>query len=246
MHGISLLTVSIHHTHRREFSIRYSTINRLTLPENHDKRLNKRTHHPMFLSYGGWYRNMTTKALVGQFPLLPLHHARYNFGRQRALFERSAQADELLSILGSYSRASSKQLPMPTVKKVVAFACYSVAWDREGSSVSARQHALALFLRQHLEKQGHIVEYFAQEPQCTPIDREIFEDKEVDIKILDDPWGFIEVDDETLVISFAPLAPVRQIVADTARPAMMIWDRVPKPVARDPDIDPSSIPLESI
>jgi hypothetical protein len=50
--------------------------------------------------------------------------------------------------------------------------------------------------------------------------------RENGITVLDDPEGFLEVDDSTLVISCAAQVPVKQITLDLARPAAMIWDRI--------------------
>lgn len=49
---------------------------------------------------------------------------------------------------------------------------------------------------------------------------------ELDMTVLDNPRGFLEVDESTVVYSLAPEVAVRQIVADIARPALMIWDKV--------------------
>ncbi len=49
---------------------------------------------------------------------------------------------------------------------------------------------------------------------------------ELGMTVLDHPRGFLEVDEATVVFSQAPLVAVRQIVADIARPAVMVWDKV--------------------
>jgi len=64
---------------------------------------------------------------------------------------------------------------------------------------------------------------YAQDPDYTDIDREVLEQS--GITILDDPQGFLEVDDSTAVLSFGANIPLRQVIADIARPAMMVWDR---------------------
>ena len=59
-------------------------------------------------------------------------------------------------------------------------------------------------------------------------------DEDVDKKVLADagitalenPRAFLVVDDTSLVISISPEAPIRQIIADIAQPAVMIWNRV--------------------
>ena len=64
----------------------------------------------------------------------------------------------------------------------------------------------------------------AQDPGRTENDISVL--KRNGMSILPDPRGFLEVDDTSVVISMGPDAPVRQIVMDVARPAIMIWDRV--------------------
>ncbi len=48
----------------------------------------------------------------------------------------------------------------------------------------------------------------------------------VGVTVVDDPRGFLEVDDNSVVICVAPNVPVKQIIADIARPAVLIWNRV--------------------
>ena len=49
---------------------------------------------------------------------------------------------------------------------------------------------------------------------------------EAGFTVVDDPRGVLHVDDASVVISVSPDIPVRQIVADIARPAIVIWNRV--------------------
>ncbi|KAF7546005.1 hypothetical protein G7Z17_g8748 [Cylindrodendrum hubeiense] len=46
------------------------------------------------------------------------------------------------------------------------------------------------------------------------------------ITVLDGVKGFLEVDDSTVVVTVSPNVPVKQIIADLARPAIIIWNRV--------------------
>ncbi|KAE8141823.1 hypothetical protein BDV38DRAFT_268116 [Aspergillus pseudotamarii] len=116
----------------------------------------------------------------------------------------------------------------PPITKIVALALGSMQprsmgnWDHR----SEFQHALALTLRDLVGKrQGGTsgnVQCYAQDPAYTDTDKSIL--KKYDINILEDPDAFVEIDDSTIVVTFAPDVPVRQIVADIARPAMMIWN----------------------
>lgn len=113
------------------------------------------------------------------------------------------------------------------ITKVVAFACCTMSGD-EVYEHSITQHALILTIKSVLQKK-HPAAYeeiscYAQDPVYSDVDRAILEG--AGIRILEDPHGFLEVDDSSVVISFAPNVPVRQIVADVSRPAIMIWNKV--------------------
>ncbi|KAK1764742.1 hypothetical protein QBC33DRAFT_561423 [Phialemonium atrogriseum] len=73
---------------------------------------------------------------------------------------------------------------------------------------------------------------FAQDPLYEDADKTVL--AETGISVLENPLAFLEVDDTSLVFSLSPETPVRQIVADIALPAIMIWNRVEK-VRRKPD-----------
>lgn len=64
----------------------------------------------------------------------------------------------------------------------------------------------------------------AQDPAYTRVDKSVLEEDA--IRCLDDPGGFLDVDNLSVVISIAPDIPVRQVVADIARPTVMVWERV--------------------
>ncbi|KAK4232727.1 hypothetical protein C8A03DRAFT_48470 [Achaetomium macrosporum] len=94
------------------------------------------------------------------------------------------------------------------------------------------QHILALTVRDLLAssyttaRQGEGIcgiKCYAQDPIYTPVDRQVL--GEAGFTILDDPRAFLEVDESSVVIAIAPDIPVRQIVADIARPAIMIWEK---------------------
>lgn len=58
----------------------------------------------------------------------------------------------------------------------------------------------------------------------TSVDREVLVD--IGFEMIDDPRGWLETDERSVVCSVAPNVPVKEIVADTARPAIVIWNRV--------------------
>lgn len=118
--------------------------------------------------------------------------------------------------------------PFPDkVTKIIAFACGSMPGFR-GHEESILQHALILTIKELIQKTNFAadreIKCYAQDPAYTEVDRTVLAG--AGIQILDDPYGFLEVDDSSVVISFGSNVPVRQIVADIARPAIMIWDKV--------------------
>ena len=136
-------------------------------------------------------------------------------------WEESGSCKRLLSAI--------KSMPSSTkVGKVVAFACGSLQRDAESLFPRASfQHALALTLRNAF-KQNNLenVACYAQDPEYNEIDNIIL--GEFGIKVLDDPDGFLAIDDSSIILSFALEAPIKQIIADLAKPAVIIWDRVYK------------------
>jgi hypothetical protein len=161
---------------------------------------------------------------------LPLEEVRENFGQKRVEWEASKQCDELRSLLDSAD--------LPPVQKIVAFACSTMTRDEEvGRSSSMGQHALILTIRDFLAKRGHVVQCYAQDPIYTEIDRQVLDAH--GIAVLDDPKGFLEIDEDTVVISQYPDIPVRQVTADITRQALMIWNTVKErpsfPPTRDDD-----------
>jgi hypothetical protein len=125
-------------------------------------------------------------------------------------------------------RSAHESTPLPRITKIVAFANSTMAVADTLCPRSSQQHALILTLREILSRRLTTgqpeIRCFAQDPVYGEGDKEVL--GRVGIAVLDDPRGFLEVDDETVVLSFCPNIPVRQIVADIARPAVMIWGRV--------------------
>lgn len=91
---------------------------------------------------------------------------------------------------------------------------------------TATQHLLLLELRRFFEarRDGGGVKCYVQDPAYTAEDRQVL--AEEGIEVLEDPDGFILVDGTSVVVSVAADVPVRQVVADIAAPAMMVWEEV--------------------
>ena len=138
------------------------------------------------------------------------------FEDARAEWDSSKQHDELQQILASL------KLPFG-LSKVIAFALGSVGGDFRASRQSSIQHALLLSLRRGLSNstQTPELECFSQEPGYSDQDKQVLQASGV--KILEDPMGFLEVDETSVILSIAPNVPVKQIITDLGRPAIMIW-----------------------
>ena len=74
------------------------------------------------------------------------------------------------------------------------------------------------------KRTGEDIRCYAQDPSYLDCDKEFL--KTICIDTIEDPKGFLEVDEKTLVVSVSPDVPVKQIVADLQRPAAMLWDTV--------------------
>lgn len=108
----------------------------------------------------------------------------------------------------------------------------STAWVEEAGqyppspAVRSRvQHSLPLLLRdvfRGLKLWNESAVCYAQDPKYTNVDIAVL--KRNDVTVLDDPDGFLRAESTSCVLSFAPDAPVRQIIIDIARPALLIWD----------------------
>ncbi|KAL2858603.1 hypothetical protein BJY01DRAFT_201399 [Aspergillus pseudoustus] len=121
---------------------------------------------------------------------------------------------------------------LPNIRKIIAFACGTMSFADEvpGSSYNAIfQHAFLVSLQRLLQKQKDTsdqqrITCSVQDPAYTDGDRVVL--ATYGISILDDPEGFLVVNDESLVFSCAPDIPVKQIIVDIASLAIIIWDRV--------------------
>jgi hypothetical protein len=81
-----------------------------------------------------------------------------------------------------------------------------------------------LVAKEHEEKEDDEIKCYAQDPAYSEADLSLLHS--IGIQPLDDPKGFLEIDEETLVFSVSPNVPVKQIVADVQWPGAMIWNTV--------------------
>lgn len=164
-------------------------------------------------------RNKSTKKLVHDFPIRSYQDVNNFFEVSIRSWEESAMFKQLKAALTSATKY--------TINKVIAFACGPLSLEDQFSiaSHSAFQHALLLTVRNWLMggNQSNIG-CCAQDPVYTDIDKAILDQH--NIEVLEDPQAWLEVDDSSVVFACAPDIPLKEIVADLAQPAILIWDRV--------------------
>lgn len=91
---------------------------------------------------------------------------------------------------------------------------------------SMTQHSVALTLVELFGKYNDNIELLAQDPEYTRETADFLEGKGFKIVGEFGAGGFAEVDDESVVFSPFVTAPARQIIADIARPAAYITDKM--------------------
>lgn len=117
----------------------------------------------------------------------------------------------------------------PTINKVIGLGCGVISPGHHDSDArrSAFQHALLETMSEILGKANARpdgIKCYVQDQMYTDVDKSVLTG--AGFTVLEDPEAFLEVDDSSVVFSCAPDAPVRQLVAELARPVMMIWNRV--------------------
>lgn len=169
-------------------------------------------------------RDRTTRELVPRYASLPLDDVR---GRLAAEMRALGAEGGCWAQLRATLRAAAPR--MPAVTKIVAFAMGTISLrDHPNRSYtrSLQQHALVLAIRSILDEEREEgrggLACFAQDPEYSEVDKAVL--REHGITVLEDPQGFLDVDEGSVVLSFSPNVPVKQIVADIARPAMIMWE----------------------
>ncbi|KAI1147962.1 hypothetical protein F4825DRAFT_470804 [Nemania diffusa] len=116
-------------------------------------------------------------------------------------------------------------------RKIVGFALGPVVGPDsvgERDNCSLMQYCLLLSLRELVAARSSSsssgsdeVRCFAQDPDLCPAAAEALQS--AGVAVLDDPYAFTEVDDATVVVSISPNVPVKQVIAEIARPAAIMW-----------------------
>lgn len=179
-------------------------------------------YFPLRIIYNTRLQNTYTKDIVPHRKTHSVEDTRNDLESFLTSWETSERCLEIKSAL------QIAVLPGP-ITKIVAFACSTISDERRRQGNSMFQHALLLTVKQILEgRQKHTsvreIQCFAQDPVYSDVDKVVLGGH--GITVLEDPRGFLEVDDQTVVLAFAPDICVRQIITDLARPAVLIWNTV--------------------
>lgn len=144
-----------------------------------------------------------------------------------AKWNASAACHSLISTFQAAADAGR----LPRVDKIVAFACHRLSTPERAERVAA-EHALVLSIRDFFTQRFNTaatetattVPCYSQDPVYEDVDREVLAERGV--TVLEHPRAFLEVDEASVVFAQAPDIAVRQVVADLAKPAVMVWDKV--------------------
>ncbi|KAK0720951.1 hypothetical protein B0H67DRAFT_644143 [Lasiosphaeris hirsuta] len=128
-----------------------------------------------------------------------------NFVRDRQTWRNTDHFRHLAATLAAIT-------PPPNINKIIAFGCGTLEHKDKRIRLAQRSNS-------------GVISCWAQNPAYPRADKEILEG--FGYKLVQDPVGFIKVDEHSVVVSIRPDVPVRQIVADIAEPAVMVWEGVP-------------------
>ncbi|KAH6650288.1 hypothetical protein F5144DRAFT_555809 [Chaetomium tenue] len=167
-------------------------------------------------------RDVKTGELIVPWLMLNHEEVRERFYRDLAFWKRTVPFSHLRWLLGSTGITHS-------IKNVVAFGCGTITRlkDQEIHQRSTSQHAVMLEVRDFVKKSlGVEVQCFAQDPAYTSIDKQVL--GELGITVLDDPRAWLQVENGSVVIAIEPTIPTTEIIADIAKPGVIIMPAPPE------------------
>ncbi|PLN83144.1 hypothetical protein BDW42DRAFT_165395 [Aspergillus taichungensis] len=163
-------------------------------------------------------RKKDTKEPAYHYALRDSQVVRESFRTTRESWETSQMSIDLGTTVESIPKTLN-------IDKVLGFSCGSMSIDRNFSR-SEFQHALLLTVRDwmRVRNRSSKISCYVQDPVYTSIDQSIL--KESGVTVLDDPQGLLKIDESSVVFSCSSNIPIKEIVADIARPAVLIWEHV--------------------
>jgi hypothetical protein len=117
--------------------------------------------------------------------------------------------------------------PPAPLDNTVAFALGRLTYDSKPNMRGLIQHALLLTICECLFSNERRPLCYAQDPAYSEHDKQVLE--AFGIKVLNDPTAFLEVNEASVVLSISPDIPVKQVITDISRPAVIIWGRTSHP-----------------
>ncbi|KAI0881759.1 uncharacterized protein GGS22DRAFT_181534 [Annulohypoxylon maeteangense] len=153
---------------------------------------------------------------------------------ERQSWEESEEYGHLKAVLKTHTDQLSK------IDRVIGFGCGTLADGRTRCQFSATQHALIFSLQRIISKmhpennkvrQGLrqacnkdpvelVVRGILQDPAYTDTDKAVL--KGMGMEVMGDPCGFLEMDENSFVVSIDLNTPAQQIIENLARPAALI------------------------
>lgn len=167
-------------------------------------------------------RKEDTQELILPWPAAPRETVAESFRRQIQLWKENDMSSRLLEVLET--SAAKHGITKVIGLSLGSFSLCTQGEDNKVDGHSARQHALLLTLRDWLLRHKEAFPCYVQDPVYNSTDESIL--KTYGVEIIEDPQAWLEMDHNTIVISVASNVPVKEIVADIARPAVVIWERV--------------------
>jgi hypothetical protein len=217
--GIQLDQLTYTITNSTKPQLTYRTLHQLTSGNDTRDLDPERAYLAIDLFHGTEIREAATNKVVSPWPMPECEELRRDFQRSLQYWGNERLFAELGSIL-------TKTGILPLINNVVAFSCGSITylsgWPLQQRSMS--QHALILAVRDLVERTGYkepgTVKCYAQDPIYGLLDQRILGDE--GIMLVNDPKGFLQVDEGSFVISILPGIPVHDVIADIARPMVMV------------------------
>ncbi|PWY81631.1 hypothetical protein BO94DRAFT_536882 [Aspergillus sclerotioniger CBS 115572] len=180
------------------------------------------------------YSSLSVMHLLGQRDIvtkLPPVCPSYTTEESRDVLQRSIRAWEVSETCSHLKNTLSSVLSRHPIDKIVGFSCSSIS--RSGCEDRdlryGIQHALLLTVRSLLERTTgctteHEVSCYIQDPAYNDVDKTVFQEQ--GMQVVDDPQGFLEVDESSIIFSCASNVAVKEMITELARPAIIIWDKV--------------------
>ncbi|KAL2839378.1 hypothetical protein BJY01DRAFT_250558 [Aspergillus pseudoustus] len=130
---------------------------------------------------------------------------------------------------GITSKLSSLEVPPLKVTKIIGLACgtFMTVQNPKETKRSLVQHAFLIILRELVatdELGNGKPTCYVQDPAYIEDDRAVL--TRMGIESLRDPAGFLEINESSIVFCCNPTTCVKSIIADIARPLILIWNTV--------------------